>query len=146
MHIERLVLVSLLFAGCSSTGPNLRAGAPTSRSDPTWGADTGALASDTTSPSGAWLRAGQNEPAMQSAQNETDREVEDRGITRRMGRAVIEDDRLSDATRNIVISTQNGAVVLRGNVASEQDRNRIETDARSVRGVSRVQNQIRVVP
>jgi osmotically-inducible protein OsmY len=69
---------------------------------------------------------------------------EDVAATKQIRELVNEDDSLSIAAKNVKIITRNGMVTLRGRVESEQERLRIEANAREVVGSSRVENLITV--
>jgi osmotically-inducible protein OsmY len=57
-------------------------------------------------------------------------------------KAIVNDDGLSVSARNVKVMANNGVVTLRGPVANTQEKARVERDAASVRGVSRVDNQL----
>jgi hypothetical protein len=148
MRIERCILGLALLCGCS-TGPTRGPGPNATRqTDPTQGADTGALASDSTSPSTAWPNTRPAppptaQPRTQYARTRPAAHDPDTEITRQIGAAVLEDDALTGA-RNVVISTHEGVVTLRGNVATPRDAERIDADAYAVPGVYRVENLLEV--
>jgi osmotically-inducible protein OsmY len=50
----------------------------------------------------------------------------------------------SEVARNITVTSNNGVIVLKGTVPSQQDKDIIGIRAREVRGVNRVDNQLRV--
>lgn len=68
----------------------------------------------------------------------------DRRTTQEIRRAVMADDSLSSNAKNVKIMTINGVVTLRGVVNNSQEKSNIEKKASSIRGVSRVDNQIEV--
>ena len=57
-------------------------------------------------------------------------------------KAIVDDDGLSVKARNVKVVVNNGVVTLRGPVADAQEKARVERDAASVRGVTRVDNQL----
>jgi osmotically-inducible protein OsmY len=59
-------------------------------------------------------------------------------------RAVVNDKTLSMSAHNIKLIAANGVVTLRGPVASEDEKAKLEADVRGVPGVSRVDNQLDV--
>ena len=68
----------------------------------------------------------------------------DRTITQNIRQALTADDSLSTNAKNIKIITNDGTVTLRGPVKSEKEKTDIETKAKQVAGVKRVDNQIEV--
>lgn len=69
---------------------------------------------------------------------------EDLRITQSIRKAVVADDALSLNAQNVKIITQNGVVTLRGPVRSAAERDSIALKAKSVAGVTRVDNQLEV--
>jgi hypothetical protein len=67
---------------------------------------------------------------------------EDLEITRAVRAHVAEDPYLSPAARNVEVVTADRTVTLRGLVPSSQEKQIVETIARSLHGVDRVDNQI----
>jgi osmotically-inducible protein OsmY len=59
-------------------------------------------------------------------------------------RAVVNDKTLSMSAHNVKLIAANGVVTLRGPVASEDEKAKLEADVRGVPGVSRVDNQLDV--
>ncbi|MGN2252477.1 BON domain-containing protein [Frateuria sp. GZRe12] len=57
-------------------------------------------------------------------------------------KAIVDDDGLSVKARNVKVVANGGVVTLRGPVANAQEKARVERDAASVRGVTRVDNQL----
>lgn len=70
----------------------------------------------------------------------------DRTITQNIRKAIMDDAALSTNAKNIKIITNNGVVTLRGPVNSESEKATIDAKAKSVSGVSSVDNQIEVIP
>lgn len=68
----------------------------------------------------------------------------DIAITAQIRRAIIADDTLSIAAKNIIIVTADGVVTLRGSVSSEAEKSVIEQKARAVVGIVRLDNQLDV--
>lgn len=65
-------------------------------------------------------------------------------ITAKIRAAVVDDDTMSTNARNCKIITQDGVVTLRGVVDSQAEKDAIETKAKAVAGVVRVDNQLEV--
>ena len=65
-------------------------------------------------------------------------------MTRKIRRAIIEDDSLSTYAKNIKIITKDGVVTLRGPVRSEQEKSIIEAKAAAVAGSGKIKNEIEV--
>lgn len=76
---------------------------------------------------------------LDQAENETDRT-----ITQKIRQAVVAHDRLSTNAKNIKIITSNGIVILRGPVATPEEREMIVDIVRSVPGIARVDNRLEV--
>jgi hyperosmotically inducible protein len=68
----------------------------------------------------------------------------DTEITRLIRQAVVKDDSLSIYAHNIKIITQGGVVTLKGPVRSKAEKDKAATIAKSVAGVSQVENQLSV--
>jgi len=73
------------------------------------------------------------------AENQADRE-----ISANVRKAVTDDDSLSINAQNIKIVTSNGIVTLRGPVKNTQEKAAIETKAKQVAGVTRVDNLLEI--
>lgn len=67
-------------------------------------------------------------------------------ITADIRKAVTDDSSLSVNAHNCKIVTQGGVVTLRGVVESQAEKDSIESKAKSVAGVSRVDNQLEIKP
>jgi hyperosmotically inducible periplasmic protein len=67
-------------------------------------------------------------------------------ITQEIRKAVVADDELSVSAENIKIITVGSVVTLRGPVKSSAEKSRIESIARSVHGVTRIENLLEVAP
>ena len=70
--------------------------------------------------------------------------AEDLRITQSIRKAVVADDALSVNAQNVKIITQNGVVTLRGPVGSAAERASIAAKAKSVAGVTRIDNQLEI--
>jgi osmotically-inducible protein OsmY len=68
----------------------------------------------------------------------------DRAITQKIRQAVVDDETLSVNGHNVKIITVNGAVTLRGPVASAQERDRIAAMATQIAGAGKVHNQLEI--
>jgi hyperosmotically inducible periplasmic protein len=75
-------------------------------------------------------------------QNNNKADVE---ITAQIRKAIVGDSALSTDAKNVKIVTQDGAVVLRGPVESEAEKNAVGSKAAGVAGVKHVENQLDVV-
>ena len=71
--------------------------------------------------------------------NETDRE-----ITRKIRRAITQNEQLSTTAKNVKIITADGKTTLRGPVKSDQEKQQILAAAKSVQGVGQVDDQLEV--
>lgn len=85
-------------------------------------------------------RDDQNKTSGDQSENEGDRT-----ITQNIRQAVTSDDSLSTNAKNVKIITNDGIVTLRGPVKSENEKAQIESKAKQVAGVKRVDNQLEVV-
>ena len=70
----------------------------------------------------------------------------DRALTQAMRKAIHRDKSLSVYGRNIKIFMQDGKVVLRGPVRSEEEKVNLEAKATNVAGRGNVSNQLKVTP
>jgi hyperosmotically inducible periplasmic protein len=68
----------------------------------------------------------------------------ERAITQAIRKAVVADDTLSVSAENVKIITQGGVVTLRGPVKTTAEKVKIESLARAVAGVTRVDNLLEV--
>lgn len=68
----------------------------------------------------------------------------DRDITQQIRRAIAKDKSLSTDAHNVKIVTQNGTVVLKGPVRSEEEKKAVEAKATQVAGQDKVTNQMEV--
>lgn len=73
------------------------------------------------------------------------RSVDDRQLKSRIRQSIVDDEALSNRAKNVEIITQNGAVTLRGPVATDDEKARIERHAQDQAGAKRVTNQLEVV-
>jgi osmotically-inducible protein OsmY len=76
-----------------------------------------------------------------TAQSETEADIQ---ISAAIRKAVVDDKALSVNAHNVKITTANGLVTLRGPVKSEQEKSSIESKAKQVAGVTRVDNLLEV--
>jgi hypothetical protein len=70
----------------------------------------------------------------------------DRSITQKIRKAIHEDTTLSTYAHNVKIITQDGKVILRGPVRSEDEKSNIEAKAVVVAGQGNVTNQLEIAP
>lgn len=68
----------------------------------------------------------------------------DTKTTQRIRQAVVGDDSLSFTAKNVKIITINGKVTLRGPVNSARERAKVEATAKSVTGVTQIDNQLEI--
>jgi osmotically-inducible protein OsmY len=68
----------------------------------------------------------------------------DRNITANIRKAIVDDDSLSTNAHNIKIITNAGIVTLRGPVDSAAEKATVESKAKQVAGVTRVDSQLEV--
>jgi osmotically-inducible protein OsmY len=68
----------------------------------------------------------------------------DRNITANIRKSIVDDDSLSTNAHNIKIITNAGVVTLRGPVDSAAEKATVETKAKQVAGVTRVDSQLEV--
>jgi len=68
----------------------------------------------------------------------------DRELTRKIRKAVVDDDTLSTTAHNVKIITVNGVVTLRGPVKDTRERSTIAAKAKSVAGVKKVDNKLEI--
>ena len=68
----------------------------------------------------------------------------DRELTANIRKVIVDDDSLSTNAHNVKIVTQNGAVTLRGPVASEKEKQIVAKKAEAVNGVGKVDNQLEI--
>ena len=78
--------------------------------------------------------------------NQEEMNPSDRAITQRIRKAIHRDRSLSIHGRNIKIFIQDGKVILRGPVLSEEEKGNLEAKAISVAGQENVSNQLEVAP
>lgn len=76
-------------------------------------------------------------------QSEADVDIQ---TTKRIRKALMDDDTLSTNAKNIkVITEKNGNVFLRGPVESDQEKKQIESIVRDVEGVRNINNKLEVI-
>jgi len=71
---------------------------------------------------------------------------QDRQLTQQIRKAVMSDKSLSTYAHNIKIISKDGTVTLRGPVRSEEEKASIEAKAKSITGVTAVDNELTVAP
>jgi hyperosmotically inducible protein len=76
-----------------------------------------------------------------TAQTESEADIK---ITADIRKAVVDDKALSTNAHNVKINTSNGVVTLQGPVKSDKEKSSIESKAKAVAGVSRVENLLEV--
>ena len=69
---------------------------------------------------------------------------QDREMTRKVRRAITQNDQLSTTAKNIKIITANGKVTLRGPVNSQAERDQIAAAAEQIAGAGNLDNQLEV--
>jgi len=87
----------------------------------------------------------QNKNQGQTAQNQSSA-TSDRDLTARIRKAILADKELSTYAHNIKIITQNGTVTLKGPVKSDDEKQRIESDAANVVPRDSILDQLTVTP
>jgi hyperosmotically inducible protein len=109
----------------------------------------------------AYSTEGTTAPPAPTAPDNTGRNVRDRGgatmtpgdqseseadrtMTQQIRRAVVSDDSLSTMAKNVKIITADGVVTLRGPVENPNEKEAIETKARQLAGINKVDNQLEV--
>ena len=87
-------------------------------------------------------------PQEQSAPTASDQpeNAADREAVAAVRQQLMADESLSTAAQNVTIVSEGGNVTLRGQVATEDEKSRIESAARQTPGVTQVDNQIEVAP
>jgi hyperosmotically inducible periplasmic protein len=65
-------------------------------------------------------------------------------LTSEIRRAVVKDDSLSMLAHNVKIISENGNVILRGPVKTEQEKTTIASKAQAIAGPNKVDNQLEV--
>ena len=71
---------------------------------------------------------------------------EDREITQKIRRAIVTDKSLSTNAHNVKIITVDGAVTLKGPVASEGEKKNIEEKAAQIAGNNKIKSEIGIAP
>lgn len=66
----------------------------------------------------------------------------DRNVTQAIRQSLMRDSGLSITAKNIVITTRDGIVTLKGTVNSEEEKRMIESQAKAAAGAKSVNNQI----
>ena len=104
------------------------------------------------------LSAGAQTPADNTKVNTRDRakgattadqqneNTNDREITKKIRRAIMDDKSLSTYAHNVKVVTQEGQVTLKGPVRTEAEKKTVEAKATEVAGVGHVTNQLSIAP
>jgi hyperosmotically inducible periplasmic protein len=102
--------------------------------------------------------AGAQTPADNTKVNKRDRAAEavtadqqkentnDREITQKIRRALVDDKTLSTYAHNVKVVSQDGQVTLKGPVRTEDEKKAVEAKATEVAGAGRVTNQLSIAP
>jgi osmotically-inducible protein OsmY len=85
----------------------------------------------------------QNKNHAQTADDQTN-EKSDRLTTQKIRKAIMADKNLSTYAHNVKIITTNGAVTLKGPVQSEDEKQKVESEAAGVVGPDKVTNDLTV--
>ena len=85
----------------------------------------------------------QNKNQAQTADNQTNSKS-DRLTTQKIRKAIMADKDLSTYAHNVKIITANGAVTLKGPVQSEDEKQKVASEAASVVGPDKVTNELTV--
>lgn len=132
-HVTWVLLISLVCFGaaCSNDTNTIKKDTetPSSTTTPPPDADNTARNADQPAAAGA------------TAQSETEADIQ---VSAAVRKAVVDDKALSTNAHNVKITTSNGVVTLRGPVKSEQEKSSIESKAKAVAGVARVENLLEV--
>ena len=139
--------MALAIAGCDSgnNNPNNRApsntGSPrdTSNTNRSTDRDHAAPPAPDNTKNNERDRNDANKTPLDQANNSADID-----ITAKIRSAIVDDSAMSTNARNIKIITQNGEVTLRGVVDSQAEKDSIESKARGVAGVTRIDNQLEI--
>jgi hyperosmotically inducible protein len=70
----------------------------------------------------------------------------DRAITQKIRRALMDDKTLSTYAHNVKVVTQNGQVTVKGPVRTEDEKKTVEAKATEVAGAGHVTNEISIAP
>jgi hyperosmotically inducible periplasmic protein len=130
-YVTWILLISVLcFAACSNETSSIKNDKEAQGINPPPATDA-----DNTA------RNANNPAADVTAQSESEADIQ---ISAAVRKAVIDDKALSVNAHNVKITTANGVVTLRGPVKSEQEKSSIESKAKAVAGVSKVDNLLEV--
>ena len=94
-----------------------------------------------TQPDNSRVNKETGQTADQQAMNKADRQ-----LTQQIRKAIVDDKSLSTYAHNVKIISQNGSVTLRGPVRDEDEKAAVEAKAKSIAGVSAVDNELTVAP
>jgi hyperosmotically inducible periplasmic protein len=70
----------------------------------------------------------------------------DRQLMQKIRKAVVSDKSLSTSAHNVVITSQDGAVTLKGTVKSDDEKTSIENKATEIAGQGKVTDELTVAP
>ena len=70
----------------------------------------------------------------------------DRDLNGRIRESLSSDSALNEASQSVRINTDNGVVTLQGSVATEKEREDLETKIKHMTGVDSVSNQLQIAP
>jgi len=152
MHILTACAVLGLVSGCQQQTDNQGGTADTSYHSSSSDRQTSTSSRDSTEPGDTAA----NKPADNTARNVRDRSGDtrtpedqggsdsDRDVTRRIRRAIMQNDQLSMTAKNIKIITLNGKVTLRGPVKNDQEAKAIMDLAQIAAGPGVIDNQLEV--
>jgi len=141
------IAISLWVAGCGQDNNADQGATGTDRASADRSAGTSSSRDDTsvtnsTAPDNTGInKRDQNDEALTPGDQGTSQE--DREITRRIRRAITQNDQMSTAAKNVKIITVNAKVTLRGPVNSEAERDQIAAVAQQIAG-SGLDNQLEV--
>jgi hyperosmotically inducible periplasmic protein len=138
-RLETTVLLALLLAGCDdSTSTTRSSTSPPPAASPS--APPSTPAPDNTERNKV-DRSGETKTPMDQSNQSADI-----AIVAEIRKAIMGDSAMSVDAQNCKIIVSNGAVTLRGPVKTAEEKSAIEAKARSVTGVTTVDNQLEVKP
>ena len=101
--------------------------------------------SEPAAPDNTGRNRGDTSPAAKTPPDQANNSTDTR-ITADIRKAVMDDKALSTNAHNCKIITDHGAVTLRGPVASQAEKDSIESKAKAVAGVVSVSNELEIAP
>ena len=87
----------------------------------------------------------QKDPTQKTADDQKNNKS-DVNLTAEIRKQILDDKSLSTSAHNVKIVSENGAVTMRGDVNSTEEKNQVLSIARKVAGARNVTDQITVVP